>query len=290
MGCLRIREALATGREALLKDPFNSVSVADENALRVRFGQATKLGMDRAALTHSLATLAEEIEALRREEIASGFSVLVARSQLDLVTEADGSDTEYAARQRDRIAEGQTKKQALASIRQRLERVGQALETDAAALVAERAAYAHAIAAMSTIEKASAVPEVHEDAPLRLEDAVCLPELGGRNGAPSTTVSVKMLRGAISDGRLKALRPNSKNIFTTRKLIREWQESCLGQGNPLISSSAAPARMPLARSHIKPSTSSKTVLTSTARDAALTILQGLKKPSTTTSSGNTRKK
>lgn len=230
-----------------------------------------------------LKALTEEIDALRRDEFAAGFSALAARSQVEQAVEGGYGDTEFAASYRERIAKARARKEALASVRQRLEKVGRALEIDAAALTAERAAYAHAIAAVREIEKRPEAPEIPDDAPLKLEQAILLPELAG-------ALSVKALRTAISAGRLRFLRPNTKNLFTTRRFIREWLESCQGQENPLTSSSGAPARTSTAGSPIRPSTSSKTALTSTARDAALTILQGLKKPSTTTSSGNTRKK
>lgn len=231
----------------------------------------------------SLKALAEEIDALRRDEFAAGFSALAAGSQVEQAVEGGYSDTEFAASYRERIAKGRARKEALASVRQRLEKVGRVLETDATALTAERAAYAHALSAVAAIEKPPEAAEVHDDAPLKLERAVHLPELAG-------VFSTKTLRAAIAAGRLRVLRPNAKNIYTTRRFIREWLESCQGQENPLTSSSGAPARTSKAGSRTGPSTSSKTALTSTAQDAARMILEGLKKPSTTTSSGNTRKK
>lgn len=259
-------------------------SVAGWNRTGYQLGNIGGTGMDTDSETlRGLKALAEEIDTLRHDEFAAGFSALAARIQVEQAVEGGYSDTEFAASYREKIVKGLARKETLASIRQRLEKVGRALETDAAALTAERAAYAHAIAAVSQIEYPTEPVEIPDNAPLKLEQAVRLPELAG-------VLSVKTLRSAISAGRLHVLRPNSKNLFTTRRFIREWLESCQGQESPLTSSSGAPARTSKAGSPTEPSTSSKTALTNTARDAALTILQGLKKPSTTTSFRNTRKR
>lgn len=242
------------------------------------------VGMDAGRETlRSLKALAEEIDTLRRDEFAAGFSALTAGSHVDQAVEDGYSDTEFAALHRDRLAKAHARKEALASVRQRLEQVGLVLEADASALIAERAAYAHALSAVAAVEKPPEAEEIHDDAPLKLERAVHLPELAG-------AFSTKTLRAAIAAGRLRILRPNTKNIYTTRRFIREWLESCQDQESLPISFSAAPAKTNKAEPPTRPPTSSKTALTSTARDAALTILQGLKKPSTTTSSGNTRKR
>ncbi|MGO4566100.1 hypothetical protein AB4Z52_13715 [Rhizobium sp. 2YAF20] len=70
----------------------------------------------------------------------------------------------------------------------------------------------------------------HEDEPLRIEDALCLPELGGKMmlnipSTPSNTVTKGMVREAIHRGQLAAFRPN-KNLFVTRRYLKEWIESC----------------------------------------------------------------
>lgn len=134
------------------------------------------------------------------------------------------------------------------------------------------------------------------DAPLRLEDAVCLPELGGsmgdllRDATESTAVSVKTLRKAIADGALICFRPNTKNILVSRRQIQEWMRTWQDPEKRPTSSSDAPARTNVVVLPTRPSTLSRTATTSTAQDAARMILQGLKKPSTTTSSKNTRKR
>jgi hypothetical protein len=247
--------------------------------------------MDREALTHSLSTLTEEIEALRRDEFAAGLSGLAAGSRLEGAAESGDLNPEFADLQHEKMAKSQARKEMLASVRKRMERIGQALETDAAALSAERDAYAHAIAAMAVIERPPATPDIHDDAPLRLEDAVCLPELGGSPGSPSTTVSVKMLRLAIERGQLAVVRPNTKNLYVTRKLIREWQESCLGQKIPFRSSSSAKSgRTRPEGSRTRPNTSSTKTETSTSLDSARMILNQLKQPSAPSSPKGMRKK
>jgi hypothetical protein len=138
--------------------------------------------------------------------------------------------------------------------------------------------------------------DMHDDAPLKLEDAICLPELAGAYTVgkefrrSSESFTVKTLRLAIERGELRTIRPNAKNLYVTRRFIREWLERCQGQENPPISSYVVPVRANMEGSPTRQSTSSKTALTSTARDAALTILQGLKSNSTTISSRNMRKR
>lgn len=117
--------------------------------------QGFEVGMDRETLTRSLKALAAEIETLRREEIASGFSSLVAASRLERAAEIGNDDPEFTATHREKFADGKARKEVLASVRQRLETVGQALETDAAALTAERSAYAHALATVAAIAPAA---------------------------------------------------------------------------------------------------------------------------------------
>lgn len=150
--------------------------------------------------------------------------------------------------------------------------------------------------AFEEVTAGTRLADIHDDAPLKLEDAICLPELTGvftvnpEFRAPSESFSIKTLRRAIDAGQLRVIRPNAKNLFTTRRFIREWLEACQGQKNPPTSSSAAPEGTNRVASLTGPSTSSRTAMTSTALDAALRILQEPKKPSTTTSSGSTPKR
>lgn len=85
--------------------------------------------------------------------------------------------------------------------------------------------------AMADLVRSLADPDFDIDAPLKLDDAVCLPELGGHMTSDadyrsrSATVSVKTLRTAIERSELKHGWLNSKNMFVTRRWIREWLES-----------------------------------------------------------------
>lgn len=86
-----------------------------------------------------------------------------------------------------------------------------------------------------------------DDAPLRLDDAMYLPELGGYFArepnfrSKSDAFSVKTLRAAIKRGDLQVLRPDAKNHYVTRRMIREWLERCHDEGKSHTSSSAARA-------------------------------------------------
>lgn len=138
--------------------------------------------------------------------------------------------------------------------------------------------------------------DVHEDAPLKLEQAICLPELQGYFAVepslrtPSESLSIKTLRKAIADGQLAVLKPNSKNLFVTRRAIKEWLNNCLDQGNPRISSFAASDTTRVASSRTTLSISSKTATSRLALDAAEMTLSALKSNSTTTSRKSTRTK
>jgi len=136
--------------------------------------------------------------------------------------------------------------------------------------------------------------DIHEDAPLKLEQAICLPELQGYFAVdpdlrtPSESLSIKTLRKAIADGQLAVLRPNEKNLFVTRRAIKEWLNRCLDQGNPRISSLGRNDVTPQGGSRTRPSTLSMTMTSNTALDAALTTLQELKDSSKPTSRKSTR--
>ncbi|WP_181169242.1 hypothetical protein [Mesorhizobium sp. B2-2-2] len=144
--------------------------------------------------------------------------------------------------------------------------------------------------------KGNVPADLHDDAPLRLEDAVCLPELAGvytvnpEFRERSESITVKTLRLAIERKELAVVRPNTKNLYVTRRTLREWLEACQGQGNPRTSSSGKSAAMRKDESRTRPSGTSTTMTSNTSLDAARRILQELKKPSTTTSSKSTRRK
>src|SRR5690606_1884219 len=75
-----------------------------------------EIGMDRETLTRSLKALTAEIETLRRQEFASGFSALATSSRLDQAIEDGDNDPEFAALHREKIAEGRARQQAFASV------------------------------------------------------------------------------------------------------------------------------------------------------------------------------
>lgn len=111
-------------------------------------------GMDRQTLTRSLKALADELETLRRAEFSAGLGALGARSfASEEAARGPSADPELVGHFRQAEARATGRKQAMASVRSRLAAVGQALDTDAAALAAERAAYAHALATVAAIER-----------------------------------------------------------------------------------------------------------------------------------------
>ena len=143
---------------------------------------------------------------------------------------------------------------------------------------------------------AGAIPaDLSDDAPLTLEQARCLPELGGSYTIspglrlPSETVTVKTLRLAIERGELRCGWLNTKNMYVTRRWVREWLE-CRDQGSPRTSSSVLPAVTARAASPTRPSGTSMTTGSSTSLDAARKIVQELRERSRPTSSGSTPKK
>lgn len=138
--------------------------------------------------------------------------------------------------------------------------------------------------------------DIHDDAPLKLEDAICLPELQGYFAVnpdlriPSESLSIKTLRKAIGDGHLAVVRPNTKNLYVTRRAIKEWLISCLDQGNPHVFVSVK-SDIKTVGSRTKPFGLSTTATTSRiAQDAAEMTLKALKESSVSTSSKNTRTK
>lgn len=115
-------------------------------------------GMDREPLTRSLKVLAGELEGLRRDEFSARLGALGARSGAEEeAAHGPSADPELVGHFRRAEAKAEGRRDSLASIRRRLNVVGQALETDAAALTAERAAYQHALATVATIGR-SVVP------------------------------------------------------------------------------------------------------------------------------------
>lgn len=119
-------------------------------ALAVVAGEGFDSGMDRETLTRSLKTLAEEIASTRRAEFSAGLGVLGARSAADAERgHGESADPELVSHFRQQEARATGRKEVMASMRERLQVIGQAVETDAAALTAERAAYERSLAAVA---------------------------------------------------------------------------------------------------------------------------------------------
>ena len=121
----------------------------------------------------------------------------------------------------------------------------------------------------------SARAEITDDSPLRLADAVAL-------AFPMGGMTVAGLRTEARAGRLAIERIAGKDYVTLRA-IREMRDRCRripkepGYGSNQPAPTVANA----------PSGSSETAPDPVALDAALTILEGLKKPCVNTSPGNT---
>jgi hypothetical protein len=159
------------------------------------------------------------------------------------------------------------------------------LQDGLAMLEAQKPMYEQAFAELAELDdylQGKSPVDIHDDAPLKLEDAICLPELQGYFAVdpalrtPSESLSIKTLRKAIADGKLAVLRPNTKNLYVTRRAVKEWLKSCLDPVNPRISSSAVSGMTKAASSRTTPFGSSKTEKSKLARDAAEKTLLALK--------------
>ncbi|MHA6685338.1 hypothetical protein [Mesorhizobium sp. A556] len=120
--------------------------------------------------------------------------------------------------------------------------------------------------------------DLHDDAPLTLEMAVCLPEMQGKFTvnpnfrSKSETMTVRTLRDAIRRKDLECRRPN-KNIFVTRRQIREWLEKCPQDGKSRTSSSSASGKTSKAVSLTRQPGSSRTETVELALSAARTSMK-----------------
>jgi integrase len=117
--------------------------------------EGLRADMDRETLTRSLKALADELETLRRAEFSASLAV-AGNDSAAREAEENGDDPELVTHYRTKWAGAEGRRAAVASVRQRLQVVGQALESDAAALTAERAAYAHALATVASIGRSAA--------------------------------------------------------------------------------------------------------------------------------------
>lgn len=142
--------------------------------------------------------------------------------------------------------------------------------------------------AVEKVAASFAVKEIGLDVPLRLRDAVCLPELGGTFTVDPTlrteseVFSIKTLQKAIGDGKLAVLKPNKKNQYVTRRAIQEFLESCLDRKNPHTFGSVQKEKARMAVSRMRQSTSFSTKESKSAQDAAEAIFSKLKSSSRNT--------
>ncbi|CUW88479.1 hypothetical protein AGR2A_Cc140073 [Agrobacterium genomosp. 2 str. CFBP 5494] len=122
----------------------------------------------------------------------------------------------------------------------------------------------------------------HPNEPLSLEQAACLPVLGGELfhnaslSVPGPNVSAKTLRTAVNAGLLGTTNTSSKNK-TTLAQIEEWLEACRSKNTTdRTSSNVTPATTrPAASLTVVPS-SSPTGKPVTTQDAVSAILKRLK--------------
>jgi hypothetical protein len=127
------------------------------------------------------------------------------------------------------------------------------------------------------------IRDPHPDEPLTLIEAVCLPELGGQlyvrkdlPGKPGPNIMVKTLRRAIDRGQLSVLRPNEKNLFVTRTMIKEWLTTCQEKSTSPVSLKESPATTRRASSPTKAPGSSSTEESTLRRDALSLHLKSLR--------------
>ncbi|WP_428427284.1 hypothetical protein [Pararhizobium sp.] len=131
---------------------------------------------------------------------------------------------------------------------------------------------------------------LHDDEQLTVAEACCLPELGGRlyedgNGVAGRHVRAKALYDEIEAGRLRRVPPmmNGK-FFVSRRTIKEWMTTEWHvEEKPRISSGLNPkSTRSQANSGRAATGPSQTARKDLARDSALSFVQTLRKPGTTT--------
>lgn len=127
----------------------------------------------------------------------------------------------------------------------------------------------------------SAVYDPDDRAPVPLDVAVCLPELGGAPMLPSPIWTVKKLRGAIARGELRSMR-SGRALYVTRIGIREFIERCHVNANHHDSGSSPNDTMPTVASATPRLGSSSTGESVVALDAARASILGLRKRSKST--------
>ena len=117
--------------------------------------------------------------------------------------------------------------------------------------------------------------DLHPEAPVCLEEATWLPELGG-------AFTYKQLWSAVRNGTLPAER-HGRTLFVTRAGIAQWRDSCRVNANPPASSQRKTASVRTEPSFSEGLGSSSTADGKPALDAALATVQGLRGRSRRTS-------
>jgi hypothetical protein len=117
---------------------------------------------------------------------------------------------------------------------------------------------------------------LHPDAPITLDDALFLPELGGDAWSRSVLVTIHELRSAVRRGDLLVER-HGKNFRTTRRYIADWREKCRVHPNQSACGSDLPARQRAERQSGNRSSLSSTQESRSALDVAQMIVQELKR-------------
>lgn len=125
--------------------------------------------------------------------------------------------------------------------------------------------------------------EPHENEPLSIAEACCLPELGGKlyedhEGIPSRHITAKVLYEEIKAGRLRRVPPfRGGKFLISRRTIKEWTEWQEEDSHRTsFGSSQSTTRKPanFARKATGPSPTARSEL---ARDSALSFVNKLRK-------------
>jgi hypothetical protein len=127
----------------------------------------------------------------------------------------------------------------------------------------------------------------HENEPLAIAEACCLPELGGKlyenhEGVPSRHITAKVLYEEIKAGRLKRVPPfRGGKFLVSRRTIKEWTEWQEDVSLP-ESDGSHPSTRKKASSGRTDTGRSSMARSELAQASALSLVQTLRKPASTT--------
>ncbi|KQT04083.1 hypothetical protein ASG50_17895 [Rhizobium sp. Leaf386] len=123
--------------------------------------------------------------------------------------------------------------------------------------------------------------EPRNDEWLTLEDAVCLPEFGGRllkgQASQRGVLTVNTLRAAIERGELSAIKLGRNKIFVTRDILKQWSELCRVCARNHTSTSELPAATMMESRPTKQPSLSETASKKFPQDAVSLMLDALSK-------------